>query len=100
MQFKPSTVPRKGVAVVLFAIYLVLVIVVPIALSGAVGLGTLPRGRACPNCAQETLLIQSPALRVAQRAHCGTSLQHRWCPACAWEGYARNAKVPSEFISG
>ncbi|HEX6558178.1 MAG TPA: hypothetical protein VF021_01925 [Longimicrobiales bacterium] len=75
----------------LFAIYLVLVIALPVALSGFIGFRSLPRGRACPNCAQETISLVSVPLRVAHRLRAGFSLQRRWCPTCDWDGYARRA---------
>jgi len=75
--------------VLLFAIYLVLVIALPVALSAIIGFRSLPRGNACPNCAQETLALVSVPVRVAQRFHADFSLQHRWCPTCEWDGYAR-----------
>lgn len=75
----------------LFAIYLVIVIALPIALSTIVGLGTLPRGKACPNCAQETLPLVSRLVKTARRFRAGLQLQRRWCPACEWDGYTRVA---------
>ena len=81
----------------LFAIYLVLVIALPVALSGFIGFRSLPRGNACPNCAQETLALVSVPLRVAHRLHADFSLQRRWCPTCAWDGYARQP-APSSLV--
>lgn len=73
----------------LFAIYLVVVIALPIALSAIMGFRSLPRGVTCPNCAQETLPLVSVPLRIAQRCYHGFSLQRRWCPTCEWDGYSR-----------
>ena len=73
----------------LFAIYLVLVIALPIALSSVIGFRSLPQGKCCPNCAQETLPLLSHAVRAAQRMYSGFSLQRRWCPSCEWDGFAR-----------
>jgi hypothetical protein len=73
----------------LFAIYLLLVIALPITLSGLIGFRSLPHGTACPNCAQDTLPLLSLPLRIAQRFYSGFSLQRRWCPICEWDGYAR-----------
>ncbi|MGQ0563426.1 MAG: hypothetical protein ACT443_16335 [Gemmatimonadota bacterium] len=77
----------------LFALYLILVIALPIALSGIIGYRGLPRGGACPHCAQETLPILSLPLRLAHRIYGGFSLQRRWCPTCEWDGYARGIVV-------
>ncbi|HUP90059.1 MAG TPA: hypothetical protein VM100_11930 [Longimicrobiales bacterium] len=76
---------------VLFAIYLVLVIALPILLSGLVGLRSLPNGAACPNCAQDTIPLLSQSVRLAQRVYNDFPLQHRWCPTCEWDGYAHIA---------
>ena len=73
----------------LFAIYLVLVIALPIALSSIIGLRSLPRGTTCPNCAQETLPLLSYVVRAMHRFNSNFSMQRRWCPTCEWEGYAR-----------
>lgn len=78
----------------LFAIYLVLVIALPVALSGFIGFRSLPRGGACPNCAQETIPLVSIPLRMAHRLHAAASLQRRWCPTCEWDGFARVSPVP------
>lgn len=72
----------------LFAMYLVIVIALPIGLSALIGLRSLPHGGACPNCAQETLPLLSYPLRFAARILPGFRLQRRWCPACEWDGYA------------
>lgn len=77
----------------LFALYLVIVIALPVALSAIIGFRGLPRGNSCPNCAQETLPLLSYPLRAAQRIHQGFSIQRRWCPACEWDGYARGVMV-------
>jgi hypothetical protein len=75
--------------VLLFGIYLVLIIALPVALSTIVGFRSLPRGAQCPNCAQDTLPILSQLIRFLKRARPATSLQRRWCPACSWAGYTR-----------
>jgi len=75
--------------VLLFAIYLVLVIALPVALSSIIGFRSLPRGTACPNCAQDTFPLLSVPLRAAHRIYPRFSLQRRWCPTCEWDGYAR-----------
>lgn len=83
--------------VLLFGLYLLLVIALPVALSTIIGFHGLPRGNACPNCAQDTLPLVSYPLRFAQQFFGGFSVQRRWCPACDWGGYARGliVRVPS-----
>lgn len=73
----------------LFAIYLMLVIALPVVLSGLVGYRALPRGKACPNCAQETLPLVSLPVRAARVVYTGATLERRWCPTCEWDGFAR-----------
>lgn len=77
----------------LFALYLVIVIALPVALSGIIGFRSLPRGNTCPSCAQETLPLRSLPLKLLQRVYRGSSLQRRWCPACDWDGYARGVMI-------
>jgi hypothetical protein len=78
--------------VLLFATYLVLVVALPVALSGIVGYRALPRGHDCPNCAQDTLPLLSYTLRLAKR-FIPLSVQRRWCPTCSWEGFARPSSL-------
>ena len=73
----------------LFAVYLILVIALPVLLSAAIGYRALPRGRTCPNCAQETVPLVSAWLRLLCRINPQLTLQRRWCPVCSWDGYAR-----------
>lgn len=58
-------------------------------LSAAIGYRALPRGRACPNCTQETLPLLSRGIRLLKLVYPPLSLQRRWCPACTWDGWAR-----------
>ena len=76
-------------AVLLFATYLVLVIALPIILSAVIGYRALPRGHACPNCAQETIPLLSYLLRTFKSLLPDLSVERRWCPVCSWEGFAR-----------
>jgi hypothetical protein len=76
--------------VLLFALYLVLVIALPLVLSAAIGYHALPRGRSCPNCAQETIPVVSRALRIVLKVVPRLTLQRRWCPTCSWDGYSRD----------
>lgn len=73
----------------LFAIYLVLVVALPVMLSAAVGYRALPRGCACPNCAQDTLPLLSRSIRIVKRFWPQLALQRRWCPTCSWDGFTR-----------
>ena len=73
----------------LFAIYLVLVIALPVMLSAAIGYHSLPRGHACPNCTQDTFAMQSHFIRLVRLVHPHFRLQRRWCPTCTWDGWAR-----------
>jgi hypothetical protein len=75
--------------VLLFTVYLMVVILVPVALSAIIGARNLPAGSACPNCAEETMPVLSVPLRAATRIYADFPVQRRWCPACEWDGYAR-----------
>lgn len=78
----------------LFALYLLIVIALPVALSAIIGFRGLPHGNACPHCAQETLPLLSYPLRLAHKTYRGFTVQRRWCPTCEWDGYARGVMVP------
>jgi hypothetical protein len=80
--------------VLVLVFYLVLVIALPVLLSAAIGFRALPRGCACPNCAQETLPVVSFGIRIARMIIPNLTVQRRWCPACAWDGIVR----PHELI--
>jgi len=73
----------------LIALYVLLVIVLPLALSAIVSYRSLPHGPACPMCKGETLRLVSRWLRWASRLGSRTELQRRWCVACQWEGVMR-----------
>lgn len=73
----------------LIALYLLLVIALPLALSGLVSYRTLPRTTNCPLCGTETLRLHARwlgALSHFSRTH---ELQSRWCTTCLWEGTVR-----------
>ena len=53
----------------------------------------LPTGRECPRCSAETLPIRSRLLHPLRGF-----VRSRWCMACGWEGYTRNA--PSAPVPG
>ena len=77
----------------LITVYLVLVIVLPLALSAVVSCRTLPEGRRCSQCGGETMRLRSRWLRLATTCFRDIELHSRWCPACGWTGVAR---VPRE----
>jgi hypothetical protein len=79
--------------VLLFALYLILVIALPVVLSAALGYRALPRGRSCPSCSQETLQVVSPGIRILSKVVPKLTLQRRWCPTCAWDGYTRELSL-------
>lgn len=80
---------------ILIAAYLLVVLILPLALSAGVTYRSLPRGRRCPRCRGETLRLRSRRLRLLTRV-CPGELQLRWCPACRWEGAARIAPARIE----
>jgi hypothetical protein len=84
--------------VVLFAIYLFIVIALPLTLSAIIGFKGLPCGRSCPACKQETLPVLSEFLRVVRRAIPALAIERRWCPTCEWDGYARSPRLPETVM--
>jgi hypothetical protein len=68
--------------------YLLLVFVLPVALSAVVSYRSLPSGRACPHCSADTLMLRSRALEAAS-ACSRRIIEKRWCLNCGWEGAAR-----------
>lgn len=74
----------------LFALYLVIVIALPVVLSALLSLRGMPRGNACPHCAHDTFPLVSAPLAWMRRLRPRLSIQRRWCPACEWDGYARS----------
>lgn len=81
---------RKSTNVwLLIASYLLLVFILPLALSAAVSYRTMGTGPSCSQCGSETFQVLAPVLR-----HLGTlvprlAIQRRWCPGCGWEGLVR-----------
>jgi hypothetical protein len=73
----------------LIALYLLLVIALPLALSAAVSYRTLPEGVDCPLCRGETLRLSSRWLAIASMLAPKRALQRRWCLGCGWDGAAR-----------
>jgi hypothetical protein len=81
-------VSKKAVAL-LFAMYLLVVVALPLTLGIVVTYRGLNRDRRCPTCDHETIRITSFFNHKLQRLWPDHSLQRRWCPSCGWEGYAR-----------
>lgn len=73
----------------LIALYLTLVIALPLALSVVVSYRTLPRSPLCPLCGKETMRIRSRWLDTLSRIVRRQELQKRWCTNCLWEGTIR-----------
>src|SRR5690606_16073880 len=79
---------------VLIVSYLLLVFVLPVALSAVVSFRALPKTRDCPSCGVRTLRLVSRPLRLASLLHPRAHLHRRWCMECGWEGTVRLA-VPA-----
>lgn len=75
--------------IVLVVLYLVLVFVVPLALSGAIGWRGLPRGRRCTGCGSETVPLRTRGAGLLSRLLPRSTLQKRWCMQCGWTGLVR-----------
>lgn len=73
----------------LIALYLTLVIALPLALSVVVSYRTLPRTPHCPLCGKETFHIRSRLLNALSCILRNQELQKRWCATCLWEGTIR-----------
>lgn len=92
----------------LIALYLLLVIALPLALSLTVSYRTLPDQRSCPICGNETLHVLSRWLRFVSAFTRNSTLERHWCTACGWEGVvrirarrpARNPLGPEPLPSG
>lgn len=74
---------------VLVVVYLILVFVVPLMVSGAIGWCTLPRGRRCPHCGNESVPLRARLPAIASVVLPHTVIQRRWCIRCGWTGLAR-----------
>jgi len=73
----------------LVALYLLLVIALPLALSAGVSYRTLPEGTTCPLCRSDTLLLRSRWLHCVSLLLRRIVLQRRWCLSCGWEGVSK-----------
>lgn len=76
----------------LLALYLVLVIALPVALGALVARNGLPRTRSCPLCAGQTIRLRSRRHRLLSRPFPREEFHARWCPACDWSGTVRLAR--------
>jgi hypothetical protein len=81
---------------VLIASYLVIVFVLPIALTAVVRYRALPSGRRCPECRDDTIWLARPRLRALARLYSRARVQRRWCLGCGWEGITRVARPTPE----
>jgi hypothetical protein len=75
--------------VVLFAIYLFIVMVLPLALGIAITYRNVSRERRCPLCGTDTVRIRTVATPILDKISILGSLQRRWCVTCGWHGIAR-----------
>ncbi|MFO7260323.1 MAG: hypothetical protein DIU52_004150 [bacterium] len=73
----------------LVALYLLLVVALPLALSATVNYRSLPEGTTCPLCRSETLLLRSRTLGWTSAVLRRVVLQRRWCLTCGWEGVCK-----------
>jgi len=73
----------------LFTMYLVLVVALPLTLGMFVSFRALPNDRRCPQCGGETISILTRLVRVARHIPGLSSFHRRWCGTCSWEGYTR-----------
>jgi hypothetical protein len=78
---------------VLIGSYLVLVLMLPVALSLLVSYRALPHGRNCPHCHSETLRIQARRLATLSALMPAATVEKRWCMGCGWEGAVKAGAV-------
>lgn len=74
---------------VLVVVYLILVFVVPLMVSGAIGWRGLTRGRRCPDCGNESVPLRARLPALASVLFPRNVIQRRWCMRCGWTGLAR-----------
>jgi hypothetical protein len=84
---------ERSTVAILFTIYLLIVVALPLALGVAVSYRSLCRSRHCPLCGNETVPVSSRAGRIARKLWFRHSIQRRWCVRCGWEGLARLARA-------
>jgi hypothetical protein len=69
--------------------YLLLVFILPAALSLMVSYRSLHRGADCPTCRGDTIPLVAPRLKLVSRMSPFATLHRRWCLCCGWEGVTR-----------
>jgi hypothetical protein len=74
--------------ILLAVVYLLLVLVLPLALSAVIAWRSLLPGRVCPACGGATLPLLDRGLRRIS-ALLSQDLERRWCTSCGWEGVLR-----------
>ena len=74
----------------LIAVYLLLVVVLPLGLSVAVSYRSLPRLHSCAQCGGETLPLVSTLVRLTARLTTRPIIERRWCFGCGWIGFVRS----------
>lgn len=84
--------------VVLIGSYLLLVFVLPVALSAVVSYRALPLGRRCPHCDSDTIRLVSRPLRILSAVRRRTRLEKRWCLGCGWDGIARVRPISPSIV--
>lgn len=87
---RPDNLRHLSTTVALLIVsYLLLVLLLPLAISALAGYRGLPRGRACPQCAGATEPLlgrwRGRPRALARRA----GVQRRWCLTCGWQGLVR-----------
>lgn len=81
---------EMGTVITLAVVYITLVLVLPLGLSGAVSYRALPTGRRCPRCVGTTLRLQARLLDRISRI-LPANIDRRWCIDCGWEGIVRTS---------
>ncbi|HSJ24462.1 MAG TPA: hypothetical protein VK929_07345 [Longimicrobiales bacterium] len=88
------------IVLVLIGSYLLLVFVLPVALSLVVSYRALPRGQDCPHCRGDTIRLQAPRLQLLDGANPFSTLHRRWCLCCGWEGTCRLPRHQPTVVTG
>ena len=73
----------------LFGVYLLILLALPLTLGLTVVFRGLPKDRRCPHCGSDTVQLTSHIARALQRGWRDSPLQRRWGAHCSWVGYAR-----------
>ena len=78
----------------LFAVYLAIVVALPLTIALIVSYRALTRDRRCPTCGGDTIQLTSPIARILRKIWRQSPLQRRWCAHCEWVGFARVSYAP------